>query len=325
MSALGAELLCGTKLIEIAKEAKKLPRSLARWIGSLFDEVSFQRADVGELKLRLAKNMDEPEHWGLLADQLLAQLKELPDRTAVILDEFPMMLAAMLDKNEAEGLRFLKWFRACRQTPGTELISFLLGGSLNIEPRLERLASEALLGDLQRFRIGPMSEHQSLRFIAEVFEAEESIVEPGVPEEILRNARTGVHYYLQVIIQECLTLARIERRAVSVADVSAVYQEKVVGPENRHRFSHYHTRLKYYGSSEQVARIVLDHLCRVEHASVDEITDVVSRFGERKEKIEDVMVRLEGDYYVTKAGYSFRFSDGLLKDWWIRNGSSPRS
>ena len=126
-----------------------------------------------------------------------------------------------------------------------------------------------------------------------------------------------MHYYLQVIIQECLTLARQERRALSISDVAMVYREKVVGPENRHRFSHYQTRLKYYGLNEQAARIVLDYLCRNENASASKLIEVVRMFDEKKEDIEDVMVRLEGDYYVTKEGDFFSFSDGLVKDWWI--------
>ncbi len=325
VATITAELLYHTKLLDILRAAKNLPRALRGWIASIVQDVSVQSADVGEIKLRLRKGIEEAGQWSVIAGQLLAQLKDLPNRTAILLDEFPVMLAAMLDKNEQEGLRFLKWFRACRQTPGVESVSFLIGGSLNIEPRLERLASESLLGDLQRFRIGPMSDDQSLRFIKEVFEAEAHTVERGVAEEILRTARTGVHYYLQVIIQECLTLARQERRALSISDVAAVYRERVVGPENRHRFSHYHTRLKYYGPNEQAARIVLDYLCRTENASTSKLSEVLTRFGERKGSIEDVMVRLEGDYYVTKEGDFFHFLDGLLKDWWIRNSASRRS
>jgi uncharacterized protein len=325
VATLGAELLCRTKLTEVIRGAKNLPRALARWVASVVQEVSVGSADVGEVKLQLRKGIEEPAQLSLVAGQLLAQLKGLPNRTAILLDEFPMMVAAMLDKDQEEGLRFLKWFRACRQSPGMESVSFLLGGSLNIEPRLERLASESLINDLQRFRVSPMSHDQSLRFINEVFEAEEHTVEDGVTEEILRTAQTGVHYYLQVIIQECLALVRREQRKLFISDVATVYSEKVVGPENRHRFSHYHTRLRYYGTNERIARLALDYLCRNLGASIDELARIVAAGGADTAGLEDAMVRLEGDYYVTREGSVYRFSDGLLKDWWIRNSANPRS
>jgi uncharacterized protein len=323
VTTLGAELLCQTKLSEVIRRAKNLPGALRGWLASWIQEVSFQSADVGEVKLQLRKGTEEAAQLSVLADQLLAQLRGLPNKTAILFDEFPMMVAAMLDRDQGEGLRFLKWFRASRQNPGMESVSFLVGGSLNIEPRLERLASESLLGDLQRFRLSPMSYNQSLLFIEEVFDAEEHPVETGVPEEILRIARTGVHYYLQVIIQECLGRARQERRKLLVSDVGAVYSEKVVGPEGRHRFSHYHTRLRSYGANEYVAWIVLDYLCRNASASVEELAQLVAKFGADSTSIDNVMVRLEGDYYVVKEGARYRFSDGLIKDWWIRNSISP--
>ena len=182
VTTLAAELLSHTKLLDVVRAAKSLPRALRRGITSIIQEVSLESADVGAIKVQVRKGIEESAQWSDIAGQLLAQMKGLPNRTAILLDEFPVMLAAMLDRSEREGLRFLKWFRACRQMPGAESVSFLVGGSLNIEPRLERLASESLLGDFQRFRVSPMSEDQSLRFIKEVFEAEDHAVEPGVPE-----------------------------------------------------------------------------------------------------------------------------------------------
>jgi hypothetical protein len=323
VTTLGAELLCRTRLRELLIQAKSLPAAFRGWITSSIDGISVEVPDVGSVKLALRKAVDDPAKFGVLADQLLDEMKGLPDKTAILLDEFPMMVSAMLDKDQAGGLRFLKWFRAARQNPGTEGLSLLLGGSLNIEPRLEQLGSEALLGHLQRLRLSPMSRDQSLRFIKEVFDGEQYEVEQGVAEEILRIARTGVHYYLQVIIQECLALARREGRLVMVSDVARVYAEKVVGPEGRHRFSHYHTRLRHYGSDEYIARTVLDYLCRNADASASELVRVVAESGADPSRLNDVMIRLEGDYYVVKEGSRYRFTDGLLTDWWIRNSVKP--
>jgi len=47
------------------------------------------------------------------------------------------------------------------------------------------------------------------------------------------------------------------------------------------------------------------------------------RSGSDRVVIDNVVVRLEADYYVLREGGRVRFADGLLKDWWSRNGTTP--
>src|SRR5207244_6238520 len=128
--------------------------------------------NVGELKIRLRERLGNEEQWPELAEQVLGMLQGLTGRTVLVLDEFPIMVGNMLNDGTEVGLRFLRWFRTFRQSSGTGNLAFLLGGSTNIEPRLESLRSEALLGDLQRYRIQPFDREQALAFVEAVLEEE---------------------------------------------------------------------------------------------------------------------------------------------------------
>jgi len=324
LTTMAAELLANDRVRQIVKGLKSVPSLLKGWIGSAIDEVGVGIGNVGELKIRLRGQLEEGCPWPILAEQMLGTLKELPERTVLILDEFPIMIGNMLDKNVAAAIRFLRWFRTFRQSPGTERLTFLLGGSTNIEPRLESLGTEVVLGDLQRYRIMPFDEKRAEEFIGQLLKQEQGEVEPEIAKTIVAVCQSGVPYYLQVIVAECLAEGRRNGRAVLVSDVKPIYEEQVIGPINRHRFSHYHTRLRlHYGELEEPARIVLASLCSG-IKSLEELRNALAEAGHNRDVLDRLLILLEGDYYLFRDGDSARFSDGLLRDWWNRNSVPPK-
>lgn len=318
LTTIAAELLALSRIRSLLTKATSLPASLLAWVSGVVEEVGVGASSVGELKIRLRQRLDVTA-WPELAEQTLGLLQGLSRPVVLILDEFPIMIGNMIDRDAESALRFLRWFRAFRQSPGTERLRFLLGGSTNIEPRLEALRSEALLGDLQRLRIMPFDKEAALRFVTEVLRQEDVPFEAGVPDEIWRCSRTGVPYYLQVIVAECLAEARRHKRPIAVTDVRPLYEERVVGAMNRHRFSHYHTRLRlHYADLEASARIVLQALCAGPTAT-EILADHLRNQGQNPADLERLLVLLESDYYVVRDSGSVAFNDGLLCDWWIRN------
>jgi hypothetical protein len=324
LTTMAAELLALNPVREVVKGIRAVPSALSRWIGGVIDEVGVGLGNIGELKIRLRQNLKDGEVWPELAEQMLGTLRSLPERVVLILDEFPMMIGNMLDQDSAAALRFLRWFRTFRQSPGTERLTFILGGSTNVEPRLESLSTEAVLGDLQRFRLMPFAPNKALTFVRELFQQEGTTYESGVPERIIEISGSGVPYYLQTIVAECLAEARRCGRPITQSAVGVIYEEHVIGPINRHRFSHYHTRLRlHYGPHEETARIVLASLCNGPKR-VDDLRDCVAAGVHDPLSLERVLVLLEGDYYILRDGHSVEFSDGLLRDWWRRNSVPPR-
>jgi hypothetical protein len=324
LTTMTAELLAIDRIRRLVRGLRSAPSTFKQWVASAIDEVGVGLGNVGELKIRLRQGLVDQESWPDLAGQVLGTLRNLSERCVLILDEFPIMVSSMLDRDEAMGLRFLRWFRTFRQSPGTEKLTFLLGGSTNIEPRLEYLAAEALLGDLQRFRLMPFDPTTALAFVKAILAEERAAWESGVPEAIVRTCASGVPYYLQVIVSECLAETRRAGRMLLASDVQPIYEERVIGPINRHRFSHYHTRLRlHYDGLEEPARVVLARLCSGQR-SVDDLRECISASGHDPAILEPLLVLLEGDYYITRDGQFIAFGDGLVRDWWKRNSTPPR-
>jgi hypothetical protein len=324
LTTMAAELLANDRIRQVMKNLKSMPTLLKKWVGSAIDEVGVGVGSVGELKIRLRSQLSDGNEWNALAEQMLGTLRELPGRTVLILDEFPIMISNMLEKNTETALRFLRWFRTFRQSPGTERLTFLLGGSTNIEPRLESLGTEVVLGDLQRHRIMPFDEEHARQFVRELLNQERVDRDSDVDKEILDVCQSGVPYYLQVIVAECLAEARRKGRTLLRSDIRPIYEELVIGPVNRHRFSHYHTRLRlHYGELEGPARVVLACLCPGSK-SMKELGDALVTAGFSRDVLDRLIVLLEGDYYIFRERDSARFSDGLLRDWWSRNSVPPK-
>jgi len=323
LTTMAAELLALAPVRKLVEGLKASPSALIKWVSGTIDEVGVGAGNVGELKIRLRERLNG-EQWPELAEQMLSTLRALSDRVVLILDEFPIMVSNMLDRDQPSTLRFLRWFRTFRQSPGTERLTFLLGGSTNIEPRLESLGSEAVLGDLQRFRIMPFDPSQARSFVAELLTEERVQCDAAVPDEIVSVCRSGVPYYLQVMIAECLAEARRRNQPLETRDIRGIYEERVIGPVNRHRFSHYHTRLRsHYTEHEQPARVVLAALCSGQK-TMAELQAALEGAGFAPAVLDPILVLLEGDYYIVRDGTRVEFSDGLLRDWWSRNSTPPK-
>jgi hypothetical protein len=202
-----------------------------------------------------------------------------------------------------------------RHPPAPDTVRFLLGGSVNIEPLLEELGHSSLINDLQRFQLEPLEPTVAQKLVEEVLITEGCPFEPEVPAAVVQTVGVGVPFFLQVLISELV----LERRTVSVADVQRAYRERVLGPTNRARFSHFGTRLRSYGGDEQAARWMLAELAQGERTTRQLHALVAGEPGQPNK----VLARLEGDYYLVRDGDLWRFQSQLLRDWWLRNVAIP--
>jgi hypothetical protein len=288
---------------------------LAQWIRGVVEEVQIGFSQLGEAKLKLRAAALDPNDWRELAELLIGALGQIEGHVLVVLDEFPTMVDTMLDSNEDEAIRFLRWFRSLRHPPAPATVHFLLGGSVNIEPLLEELGQSSLINDLQRFQLAPLGPEVAQKLVEEVLISEGCPFDPNVPAAVVQTVGVGVPFFLQVLISELI----LERRKVSVADVQRAYQERVLGPTNRARFSHFGTRLRSYGADEQAARWMLAELAQGDRTTRQLHALVAAELVQPNK----VLARLEGDYYLTRDGDSWHFQSQLLRDWWLRNVAIP--
>lgn len=219
---LTAAVLSHDRLRTVLDKVTQAPGQLARWLGGIVTDVGLARDKVGELKIALRDGLGEAPSWAELTEQLLTLLDHADGHVLLIVDEFPMMVGNFLDRDQRDAIHFLKWFRAVRQRRGGDRLRFLLGGSVNIEPRLELLGQQALLADLERFPLRPLERGDAEAFVAAVLEAEDARHEIGVAAEIVRVADCGVPFFLQVLISEAMAEARRQRRGLLVPDIEPI-------------------------------------------------------------------------------------------------------
>lgn len=320
LTELTAMLLLKEPFRRLLKRTAAMPAQLMGWVGKMLESVSVGLPGHGELKLGLRDALLKPQQWPELAEQLFSVMEAMDGDVLLIIDEFPMMIASFLDRNEEGAVAFLKWFRAQRQRTDRARVRLVLGGSVNIEPRLEAIGRQALLNDLQRFRLEQMARERSIAFVGAVLEGEQALFHAGVPDEIVRVADCGIHFFLQVLISECLLEARRRGTTLASSDVEPVYRDRVLGPSNRARFSHYLTRLKeHYGNLEHAARIVLGELARNGKRREDELLAALRAEGVEEVAVSRTLVLLESDYYVLRDAGGVWFTSGFLRDWWLRN------
>ena len=325
LTTVAAELLRHQPLQRTLTAAADLPSVLGRWLRAAISEVGAGVPDVAQVRLVLRDALPPIDSWPELAEQLLVQLGRIDGDLLIIVDEFPMMVDNMLDRSAPDGLRFLKWFRALRRRTHEQGLRFLLGGSINILPRLEAMGCEALLNDLDIYRLRPFDSAVALSFVMALLDSEGAECEDGVAQQVVAVTGSGVPFYLQVLVGELLSEARRTGEPVRVDDVARIYALRVVGPENRHRFSHYHSRLReHYGPYELGARVVLGALARADGSTPEALRHALFVADIDSSDLEALLVMLEGDYYIVVEDGHWRFSDGLLRDWWRRNAPGAR-
>lgn len=325
LTELSASLVQTSKVRSLWQKAKRAPSSFVAWVTGGIEGVEIGVENIGQAKLNLRRTL-APESWPHLTEQLFAELGHHDEEVLLIIDEFPWMVANFIDADHDGALHFLKWFRALRQQTRASRVRFLLGGSVNLEPRLEFLGCEALINDLQRHHLSPLSAERATEFVRCVLTNEDVDFAPDVPEVIARVADTGIHFFLQVLISECLTdLRQGGSSRLEAERIVHVYTERVLGPANRNRFSHYHTRLKqHYRHLERSARLILAALAAERSIDRADLAAMLRR-NDEDVSVDEVLSLLESDFYIVNELDNIMFSSGFLCDWWMRNVPAPRT
>ena len=192
-----------------------------------------------------------------------------------------------------------------------------------IPPRwIEEIGQEKHINDLDRFELRPFPRDQAIEFVAAVFEGEGIEDATGIAERVVSIADTGVPFFLQVFIRECLEEARYQRTTVHKLDLRAVFRDRVMGPAGRARFSHYLSRLREaYGANEVAARALLWEVATREVTTIDHVRAALERMGLPLSSLRPLLTRLQSDHYIVLNGPNITFSNGFLREWWLRNAA----
>lgn len=278
------------------------------------------KVDIGKLKISLRNQLKE--NWFDLGKELFKTLKESEKPVLFLIDEIPLMVRNIKDKETAKS--FLHWLRALRQMPEvSDKTRWVFGSSIGFIHviRIVGTTSEAI-NDLKAIRIAEFEKPEAKEFIKKLITKELEIedLDSSIIDAILHEIGTPVPFFLQIMISEFINLIR-KGRTLSSEVIREAYN-KMLMPWNRSYFEHYYERLVIYYELEmaKIVRRMLSLVARKGRASETELFEFFKK--ETEGKVDEdifslILSDLENDFYIARKDKDYCFSTKLLKDWWI--------
>ena len=285
-----------------------------------------------ELKFKLRAQLDAG-NWRHKGDRVFAALAG-SGHVALALDEVAIFVNRMLKGNghriTAEGKRmadeFLSWLRKNAQAHRGK-VSMILTGSVSLEPILQQAGLSAHANVFSAFDLRPWDEQTAMACFVALAENHGVDLPMPVCEKMCRLLRCQIPHHVQrffdVLHQH---LRRTGRSAASVDDVQHVYANEMLGVRGQMDMPHYEGRLRVV-LGEEAYRVALEML--TEAAVGSQLSDeAIARWRtplalDDPMRVDDVLHVLEHDGYLARRDGGYRFTSGLLEDWWrVRYGGS---
>jgi hypothetical protein len=307
-------------LAGIASALSFVPSKVWKGFRDHVDEV-----EVHKLKIKLRESIRT--NWQASGEELFGAVAGAKQTVVLILDEFAVMIDRMTRHPESleDAKTLLRWLRHLRQSPETGNIRFLITGSIEIGPVLQRIGETASIDDCECLKLEPFSEKVADDFLYALAAAHEVPLPVVVRARILQLIGTRVPYFLQVMFSEIAKAFKQGGGAPTLASVDKIYVEKVLGVDCKTYFDHYYGRLRdYYGpEDERTAKAILRRLAeevKVVHSSCYRIYQAHAR-GRDVDAFHGLMAYLENDFYIgfDPKTHEYEFSCKLLRDWWLRH------
>jgi len=305
---------------ELSKESKAREFFEKVWRG-LKD--SIDEVNLAEFKIKLKEDISD--RWREKGRELLRIVEEIDQKFLFVVDEFPLMVKRMMDKDKELAVNFLEWFRALRQGPNNLKNShFIIGGSIGIERLINKLGAAYTINDLEQIKVSVFSKDVATNFIIELFKSEDHTVDHLMADKILELIGPPVPYYIQILVSEMVKEARLENVRISPEQAVRVYKKRVLGVECKTYFDDYYQRLsRYYTPQEErVVKTLLKALAKVDSISSRNLFNLYMDASNQKGSYEDfalLMNDLVRDFYAEFDSHNrtYSFASKVLKDWWL--------
>ena len=305
---------------ELSKEnkAREFFEKVWRKLRDSIDEVS-----LAEFKIKLKEDISD--RWREKGRELLKIVEKIDQKFLFVVDEFPLMVKRMMDKDRELAVNFLEWFRALRQGSNSLKNShFIIGGSIGIERLINKLGAAYTINDLEQIKVSTFSKDVATSFIIELFKSEGRTVNHLMVDKILELIGPPVPYYIQILVSEMIKEARLENVRVSPEQAARVYKKRVLGVECKTYFDDYYQRLsRYYTPQEEkIVKTLLKALAKVDSISSRNLFNIYMDASNQKGSYEDfalLMNDLVRDFYAEfeSENHTYSFASKVLKDWWL--------
>lgn len=302
------------------KRIRKIDASLPEVVGG------------GGFGLELAGDAANP--WQKEADALQVRLSNQP--LLILLDEFPVMLNKMIQRDPREAGQLLAWLRIWRQSPGH--CRFVFTGSIGLQSLLERHGLGEFMNDPFPYPLGPFKSKEARglwRYFAGIADQTAWQVEDAVIDHALSRIGWLSPYFLCLLIDGSMRAARERRQeetcdpassaCIEIEDVDDAYEILLA---ERSRFHHWEKRLKDVlspGDFDFCTALLTQLSRRPEGLTLNQLSSRLSKHEpdaeRRAQRLQDHLVRLTDEGYTSPsdAGRRVQFLSFPLRDWWNRN------
>lgn len=272
--------------------------------------------------------------WQKGADALYSRLRDQP--LLILLDEFPVMLNKLIQRDQREAEQVLAWLRIWRQSPGH--CRFVFTGSIGLQFLLERHGLGEFMNDPFSYPLGPFrpSEARGLwRHFAPISDDTSWQVTDSVIDHALVRIGWLSPFFLCLLLDGSVRAARERRQEgifdpasgpkIEIEDVDDAYENLLA---ERSRFHHWEKRLKDVLSTSDFdfCSALLTHLSRrPEGLTLNQLSSRLAKrepdAERRAQRLQDQLVRLTDEGYTSPpdANKRVQFLSFLLRDWWNRN------
>ncbi len=276
-----------------------------------------------------------PPSWQKKADALCLRLHDQP--LLFLLDEFPVMLKRLIQRDPQEAAQLLAWLRIWRQSPGH--CRFVFTGSIGLQSLLEQHGLAELMNDCYSYPLEPFTAKEA-RGLWLHFAPIANDIPWQVTDEVIDHAFERIGwlspYFLCLLLDASMraTRERLQEAGIAdgegvpcidVEDVDDAYENLLA---ERSRFHHWEKRLKEALSADDFTfcSAMLTAVSRSPQGLT--LRQLSSRLakreadsGRRAQRLQELLVRLTDEGYTSSpdSGGRIQFLSFPLRDWWHRN------
>ncbi len=201
-------------------------QQVGRWLKGVRKIGATLPDEVGGVEFGIEFAGEAAPEWTKAANSVHSRLRNQP--LLVLLDEFPVMLEKLIQRDRQEAEQILAWLRIWRQSPG--ICRFVFTGSIGLQSLLERHALGETMNDCFLYPLGPYKQEEARghwRYFAPVARQTPWHVAEPVIDHALRRVGWLSPYFLSLLLDESMNVAR-ERRQQYAVDVTSKASELAI-------------------------------------------------------------------------------------------------
>lgn len=273
--------------------------------------------------------------WKEFAGHLLAQLDEDETSWVVMVDELPIFIQSLREKDDSASSTFLYWLRNMRQKH--RKIRWIYAGSIGLDSVARRYNLEGALNDLTIFTLKPFDEQTAKAFLCTVAQRQKCTIEEPALQLILDRLGWLAPYYLERIVEDASELAMQATRpkhspANEILDSLALHTigkkeaenalENMLALEKRNYWSGWREHLDKNFTEPELGRLHAILLAVAKNpggTSKDTLLSLPTMENERTlHCLLDILLN-DGYLVLDPETRRYRFQMHLLREWWQRH------